>query len=432
LLSQIKIRNEYLGDIIRGALVRDTWKCLEPCDVLIIRHNNDCGYNFDEKAYAPLIDSLGDLCTKKSLRVRSVAKHFSVFVGKRAQYSPVSYNQALIGIGIIKIITWIFKNNQKSESVFESLRVRLWCQILEKCNPGMIISIQPDEYLCRAGKKKGIPVYDLQHGAIAEEDPVYREKYRVSTPIEDLPDGFLCWDDRSVATISKWAQNKGIRVLNIGNPWFLRFQKNTPDDRLVSEALDQGKIHNENPDRPSVLVTLQWGLKSINPDARFNGVMTDALEKVILDTENVYNWILRLHPVQLRGKEREMTLCYLRKTFGEEKTQSWLTSSYIPLPVVLRQTDLHITYHSTVVIEAAWMGVRSALLNQQICKNGEWESIFAHERSIGMAEVVPQDSDIIKQWISSTLAKGRAESTMQDSSQALDAFLEEIVTWCKS
>jgi len=261
---------------------------------------------------------------------------------------------------------------------------------------------------------------------------VYREKYRVSTPIEDLPDGFLCWDDRSVATISKWAQNKGIRVLNIGNPWFLRFQKNTPDDRLVSEALDQGKIHNENPDRPSVLVTLQWGLKSINPDARFNGVMTDALEKVILDTENVYNWILRLHPVQLRGKEREMTLCYLRKAFGEEKAQSWLTSSYIPLPVVLRQTDLHITYHSTVVIEAAWMGVRSALLNQQICKNGEWESIFAHQRSIGMAEVVPQDSDIIKQWISSTLANGRAESTMQDSSQALDAFLEEIVTWCKS
>lgn len=431
MLSQIKIRNEYLGDIVRGALVRDTWKSLESCDVLIIHHDNNCGYNFDEKAYAQLIDSLGDICTKKSLRVRSVAKHFSVFVGKRAQYSPVSYNQALISIGLIKIITRIFKNNQKSESTFESLRVRLWCQILEKCNPGIIIGIQPDEYLCRAGKKKGIPVYDLQHGVIAEEDPVYGEKYRVSTPIEDLPDGFLCWDDWSAATISKWAQNKGIRVLNIGNPWFLRFQKNTPDDRLVSEALIQGKIHDENQDRPSVLVTLQWGLKSINPDTRFNGVMTDALEKVILDTENDYNWILRLHPVQLRGEEREMTQCYLTKTFGEEKTQSWLTSSYIPLPVVLRQTDLHITYHSTVAIEAAWMGVRSALLNQQICKNGEWESLFAHERAIGMAEVVPQDPDAIKQWIIDTLVKGRAESTMKDSSHALDAFIEEIVTLCR-
>ena len=93
---------------------------------------------------------------------------------------------------------------------------------------------------------------------------------------------------------------------------------------------------------------------------------------------------------------------------------------------------LHITYNSTIVIEAAWMGVRSALLDQNIREGGNSESYYTHERSIDMAKVLPLDSDTIEQWIVNTLAKGRAEPTLRDSSQALDAFIDEIVTRCRS
>ena len=408
--------------LLQGFFIRDTWHTLGPCDVLLVRHDNDCGYAYQGKAYAHLLDSFGDLCIKKGLKVRAVATPISVLVGSRAYNSPVSYNQAHIIIGLFQRGLKTIKGTNVALKWAKSHRVAMWCDILDKAEPKIVVGIQPDEYLCRAGKKKGIPVYDLQHGVIADEHPWYGENYRISTPIEDLPDGFLCWDEQSVATIAKWAGKKDIRVIKIGNPWFLRFFQDDPNDNLVSEAIAQRKKLRGA--RPTILVSLQWGM--LQQEVSSNGILVDALEKVIIETIDQYNWILRLHPVQLRSEERKTVLKYLTGTFGAEKAQEWLESSQDALPLVLHQADLHITYNSTVVIEAAWMGVRSALLDQKICNGDDKENYYAHERSIGMVEVLPQDPTIIKQWITNTLEKGRAKPTLQDSSQAIDAFIEEI------
>lgn len=416
--------------MLRGCRVKDTWRTLNPCDVLLIRHDNDCGYVFQGKAYAHLLDSLGDLCAKKKLKLQSVATPFSVFVGAIAHYSPVSYNRAYSVVILCGQVTRLIKGTDIATQWTNSRQVALWCDILDKAKPKVVIGIQPNEYLCRAGKIKEIPVYDLQHGVINDDHRWYGAKYRISTPIDALPDGFLCWNAQAVATIAKWGDNKGIRAIKLGNPWFLRFIQEDPEDLLVSEAVAKWEIYDNT--RPYILVSLQWGMRNFHPDISSNGVLVDALERVILDTTDMYNWILRLHPVQIMGEERKTALRYLTDTFGEEQTHRWLKYSQIPLPIVLRQADIHITYDSTVVTEAAWMGVRSALLNQQICKEGKFESYYSLERSIGMAEILPQDPEIIKQWMADTLAKGRAESTFKDSSHALDAFINEIVTRCKS
>ena len=321
--------------LLRGALTRDTWHTLSPCDVLLVRHDNNCGYTFQGKAYAHLIDSFGELCTKRRLKVQTVAKLYSVLVGTRAYHSPVSYTQADIVIGLFRRVIQVISGADIAAQWAKSRRSALWCAILGRAKPKIVVGIQPDEYLCRAGKKMGIPVYDLQHGVIADEHPWYGEKYRMSTPTEDLPDGFLCWDEQSVATIAKWAGKKDIRVIKVGNPWFLRFIQDDPDDDLVHEAVAQWKTHNGA--QPSILVSLQWGM--LQSEISSNGIIVDALEKVILGTADKYNWILRLHPVQLRSEEREMVLKYLTDTFGAEKAQKWLKSSQDPLPIVLRQAD---------------------------------------------------------------------------------------------
>jgi len=408
--------------LLRGIITRDTWHTLSPCDVLLVRHDNDCGYTYHGKAYAHLIDSFSDLCTNRSLKVRTVATPLSVLVGSRAYNSPVSYNQAYIIIGLIQRGLQIIKGKDFAVKWAESRRVALWCDIIGKARPKIVVGIMPDEYLCRAGKKMGIPIYDLQHGVIADEHYWYGENYRMSIPAEDLPDGFLCWDEQSVATISKWASKEGIHVIKIGNPWFLRFFQDDPSDNLVREAIAQ--VRKSEDSRQSILVTLQWGM--LPPGISTNGIIVDALENVILETRNMYNWILRLHPVQIRGEEKEKVLNYLKDTFGREMAHEWLKSSQDPLPIVLRQADLHITYNSTTVIEAAWMGVRSALLDQEICNGGNNETYYTYERCIGMAEVLPHDSNIIKQWIADTLAKGHADSILKDSSKIIDSFIEKI------
>src|SRR5690606_1317881 len=123
---------------------------------------------------------------------------------------------------------------------------------------------------------KKIPVYDLQHGVINDDHPWYGIKYQISKPIEALPDGFLCWDDQAVSTIKKWGDNKGIVAINVGNPWFIRFNQKNPNDYLVREALAKSNEFDIN--RPCILVSLQWGLTE---------PIVSALERVILDTINI-------------------------------------------------------------------------------------------------------------------------------------------------
>ncbi|MCP1715121.1 hypothetical protein J2T58_000969 [Methanocalculus alkaliphilus] len=426
----IKMRNESLRDIICGFLIKDTWKSLTSCDILLYRHDNNCGYVYNGKAYAHLVDSLGDLLINHSLKVKSVARPLSILTGERAYNCPVSFHQHYIIFAVMQQFIKIFKGTQNSLEWEKQQRVTLWSSILKKANPGIVISIQPDDFLCQAGNGLGIPVYDLQHGVISDVHPWYGAKYRIDTPTEMLPTGFLCWDDHSVATLSKWAVQKGIRVVRIGNPWFLRFMIANQNDILVQDIIPASESWDEV--RPSILVSLQWGLMDIYEDVP-NGVMIESLENVILETYDQYNWVLRLHPVQLRDEnELELAKSYLISTFGAEITNKWINDSFLPLPLVLRKVDLHITYDSSIVIEAAWGGIRSGILNPRIKDADSFESYYVHERSLGIAEVIPQDSDLIKQWIIHTLAKGRAEPTMDTSGEELDAFINEIVEMCKN
>jgi len=414
--------------LLRCTLKKDTWQLINPCDVLLVRHDNNCGYKYCGKVYAQLIDSFGELCNRRNLKVSSVATFGSKFIGNLAYYSPVSYDKSFVTIAIIGKVVKILRGRDFGIKWGESHYKNLWCEILEKAAPKIVIGIQPDKHLIQAGKLKKIPVYDLQHGIITDEDPYYGEVYRRDNPITNLPDGFLCWDEQSIVTILKWAKNKGIPIIKVGNPWFLRFVTIHPDDLLVNKAIAREKIIGD--DRPCIMVTLQWGLAKYYVEREFNGVMVEVLEKVILDTIDTYHWILRLHPIQMIGSERKRVLNYLKTTFGDENVRRWLIESEIPLPLVLSVADLHITDHSAVVVEAAWMGIRSGLLGKELGSGKKYESWFSHERSIGMAEVLPQNPDIIKQWIVTTLAKGPAKPTLKDSSQVLDTFIDNIVTRC--
>jgi hypothetical protein len=406
-----------------SALRQDTWRQLTACDVLLVRHDHNCGYTYHGQAYAHLVDSFGDLCERRRLTVGSVAIPFSKLVGERAYHSPVFYNQSLIHIYLAGIIVRLLNGGNRGKAWIASQRVDLWCRILERAKPRCVIAIEPQEDLCQAGKRLKIPVYDLQHGVI--EGQKYRESYGLETPVEKLPDGYLCWDDHSAAAVSGWATKRGIRVLTIGNPWFLRFIRARSDDLLVREALAGGEILND--DRPCILVSLTWAFAQVfYPDGGSNGVMEDSLERVILDTAESYNWVLRLHPVQLRGRERERVVRYLLSTFGAERTQYWLSASEIPLPVVLMKVQLHITNESAVVTEAAWSGVRSGVISDRLGRDGKYPTLFSYERSTGMAEILPRDAGAIRQWISLALAKERVEPIPATTSRNLEAFIEEI------
>ncbi len=408
---------------IEGLFHKDTWQEIEECDVLFTRHYYELNYEFKGKAYASLIDSMHDICRQKGIVACTIDKPFSKNIGQKAYYPSVSFNRSYAIFTIIgKFISIISKKFGRDWLI--SRKVQLWLDVLQKAKPKVIIGLQPDECLCQACFIQNISVFDLQHGIISDQHSWYGSEFKKDSRKEELPSGFLCWDDQSVATIKKWADNKGIRSLKIGNPWHMRFIKSVPDDILVSKAYKKAEIIHDT--RPSILVSLQWGMSTHNPESTSNGVMADALEAAILETIEDYNWILRLHQVQMQGIEKEYVMQYLTSTFGKKIAEYWLSSSKIPLPVILRNIELHITHSSSVVIEAAWLGVRSGILSQKIKDNQMINSYFSYERSIGIAELVPDDPNQIKKWIAATLQKGSGKSTANIIGDEIDIFFEEI------
>ncbi len=240
--------------LFKSVYHQDTWKHLAPCDVLFVRNDNDCAYIHDGQAYAHTIDSMCELCVGIGLITRSVATPYSKLTGMRAFNSPVTFNRYALIIKFLSIFIKIVLGNKNSCDWVIQQRMKLWERILDRAAPRFIIGVQPDAGLCKASKNKNILVYDLQHGVIADEHAWYGEKFRLSTPHEDLPDGFLCWDDLSANALRKWAPQKGIDVRVIGNPWFLRFYKKKQGDSLVNKATFSKSIFNNN--HPTILYTL--------------------------------------------------------------------------------------------------------------------------------------------------------------------------------
>jgi hypothetical protein len=393
------------------------------CDVLLVRHDVDCGYIYKKQAYAHILDSFGELLNQEGLKTRTIATPYSLLVKDKAYNSPRTYNRHELKTRAVSFFAKRLGLNYLTSTWKETQDEQNWIKILNTTKPKIIVAIQPDSSICKVGNLFNIPVYDFQHGVIASENPWYGKKYRENEDSNKLPDGYLCWDDESAQVIEAWASDKtDIKV--VGNPWFSRFISHKATDKLVNAALNE-KVFINN--KPTLLVSLSWGMDQFYTDPSFNKVMINELESLILNTAHKYNWLIRLHPVQLRGSEKGIVHEYLARTFGRlTDSVNWTLASNLPLPIILGQTQLHITDFSTVVTEAAWFGIPTALLSPELQLNGMYSSYFALERKLGLAQVLPHCSSALSSWIETHKSCCGEVRTYQDRTNELTAFVKSI------
>jgi hypothetical protein len=205
-----------------------------------------------------------------------------------------------------------------------------------------------------------------------------------------------------------------------------RFTETAPEDELVNAALAQ--VPADHSGRPRILVSLQWGLAELHYGFEsFNGVMVQALEQAILASNNRFSWLLRLHPVQMRGHTATSVQTYLERTFGACSSVEWLWPSAAALPALLRSVSAHVTDSSSVVVEAARFGVPSAMLNPLLAPGGRLERLCAAERETGLAEVVPQDPTAIIKWLEGQVQRGRVPLQAEGGRQAWTSFLKRLM-----
>lgn len=371
---------------------RADWKRLVKADILAVRHDDDCGQLIDGKYYSPMIDSLLDEVQGRA--VLTVASPYSCQVGAASYAGALSFNGAFARELLVKRLRKML-GLKSAEADIDT-----WRGIIRAVRPKYVIGIQPHAALCRACHEQGIFVFDMQHGYIGPKHPGYGEAFQIGRDRQEMADCILCWDEESAASIRDWTSRKGIEVRVIGNPWINKFVMRRDGDKVIRFFENQRAAERRDSERPRILVSLQWGLDdpAIAPDQALfdNEFMPIALETAIRNTREQFEWILRPHPVQYMNSEVFKRLTqHVQERFGSAVR----ISENDPLPFVLSGVDLHITYNSSVVIEAEYFGVRSALLDPQI-DGGLWAGYYAGQIGRGAAKLLPCEASAIQEWIS--------------------------------
>lgn len=194
----------------------------------------------------------------------------------------------------------------------------------------------------RAFRRLDKPVWDVQHGHLGATHDAYNNSSAYALRSNFQPTGFVVWDK----SFGEYLETR------LGARW-------ESTEYLHLRALPQPAVRHT---KPTILYSLQW----------------DALpsQEVLAAVRRFSNmqWIFRLHPYQPTAPPELNVLRSL--------PNASLVDSSEPLAAALLRCDLHLTYNSSVVHEAAALGKPSLFLDPQLVQR------FAPEIDKGLADFV--------------------------------------------
>lgn len=380
---------------------------LSEADIILLGNDHDRSFIFEGKMYSQILDSIDFYLKKMGLKSIHLALPLSIKVGKITYSNVKGINGILTRAKITNKIKNLFIKN------YTNSLINAWRKILVKINARYIISVQPPPELCIAAKMQNIIVFDFQHGVLSSEG-YYGNNYRNYLGNMGWPDKILCWNDSS----SDWVKNNCVTEIStivVGNPWFIRFSDRSLDDDIVSNYSLSNFFSYST--RPKILISLQWG------DNESNTILGIPLKLMdfIKEKGDNYDWCLRIHPVLLNDS---ILLGKFKLFFKDFNNVEWISSSFNPLPIVLKNVNLHMTSHSALTIEASWYGIKTALLHDDYKLLSEY---FQDQINSGIADIVPATFTNIEQWIIDNLNKSvDFRSSIIDTPKLLNMFIQSL------
>ncbi len=212
-------------------------------------------------------------------------------------------------------------------------------QVFFVCYYGLLNMVMISE-----AKKLNIPTVDIQHGVISDKHIAYAFQQLPADGYNSLPNEFWTWSTYEASCINHWAQSfSEYEAKNMGNPWIEAVKENKIDFGNLADQIKQEE-------KPIILYTL-----SNRAD-----IFPEYLVEAIKALSGKYAFWLRLHPRQLAFKSKIEEQLKALELFNCVELER---ATYLPLPLILRHTKLHITQFSTVVLEAAYFEVPSLLFH---------------------------------------------------------------------
>jgi hypothetical protein len=395
----------------------DDSKFLTRSDVLFVCHDVDRPMVVNGRAYSPLIDSVRSEFESLGFVCSSIALPWSKLKRFRAYGAPVSINRSYAIFLFCKGVCSFLKlsNDCKFFNPYEG--------VMQKTEAKLIISIGSPRYLANAARANQIFHVELLHAFGYSKVEWGWEKF----PAADLPQGILSLDEVSTASFSL-LREKGIEIKTIPHPFLKKF--------LTKEKL--GILDESNFDFNSdqaftkiILISLNWGYDGDHGEFHHfsgilkNGLFACELGELIDEFPNIL-WLIRLHPVQMMGKQYKGARDYINDFVSKRTNCEWRRASQMPFPSVARQCDGTIAMVSSSVYEAATLGVTSLLLCPTLLPGGANQNWYTDLVDEGYVKKIGIDKCSIKKWLfTCSMQKPRLSNLKNNSSwlHALDWML---------
>ncbi|RAW01299.1 hypothetical protein [Pseudochryseolinea flava] len=206
-----------------------------------------------------------------------------------------------------------------------------------------------------SARRNEVVSIDMQHGTQGDLHVAYAHFTKMPTHgFSILPKVFWCWDQPSANVIQSWTSKQlNHNVIVGGNPW-------------INFLADQHEVPIIRTSKKIILYTLQ----PVEP------MLDDYILEAIKKTVSSYEWWIRLHPRQLKEKDR---LIGILKKSGIERAVNIDDACQLPLPTILQHSAVHLSKFSGSIIEAGLLGVNNIVIDEI------GVAAFKHELSNGSA-----------------------------------------------
>lgn len=291
------------------------------------------------------------------------------------------------------------------------LRLRdLFGEALDRVHPRIVFTANVSRYemgLYLACRERAILSVEVQHGVQGDLHGQYAQW--TCPPPEGyalLPEAFWSWDQASAETINRWSRRCAPhhRAQVGGIPWFDACAGLDPV--LIAPKL--ADLLKPDPARKVLLITLQ------PPHLIYDDgtLLPEFVLQTMQRQEPGWIWWLRFHPTMRRN---DSALASQLRTRGIRA--EFEVANEIPLALLLRRADLHLTHSSSTVLEAERFGVPSIV----------WSSygagLFQEAARAGHCYTA-LSSDDLNATVRRLLAGGRQEPLVDSSrpSEVLQRF----------
>lgn len=199
----------------------------------------------------------------------------------------------------------------------------------------------------QAARRLGVRSIDLQHGMQGPHHAAYaRWPVVPAGGYSTLPDEFWVWGEEEADAIDGWSRSVAKHRPRItGNYWLQRWRDDT--DPLIAACVAAAQALRA-PATAQVLVCLSWGLADEE---------TDKLLEAAKLCDSSVAWWWRLHPVESGRRAEFAARLHLHGLDGSLVG----TITDLPLYALVRSADMTASHSSTVILEAAELGIPSVV-----------------------------------------------------------------------